>query len=800
MNYEKMTKDELITRLRLHDKEFNDIFGNVAVGIAHVALNGQYLRINKHFCKITGYSEQEILENTFHNITYPDDIDAQYQIRKKVLDGENSSYTIEKRYIKKDDSVIWVNLTVTLIRESCGKPMHFISIIDDVTQRKKDEEKMRKLSHATEYSSATVVITDIEGNIEYANPKFTEITGYRLEEVIGKSPSILKSGRTPPETYNKLWRAITSGNEWRGEFCNKKKNGELYRESASISPVKNDKSITTHFVAVKEDITDRYEANKRLNAQHIVAQVLAESNTLKDASGKILQAICTALEWDLGEMWIFDQQDGVLRNSEIWHMLSLKIREFKSATKHITFPAQVGLPGRVWESAKPLWIEDVVHDTKFVRASIAEREGLHGAFGFPIISGREVLGVICFFSHEIRKPDRDLLDMMSAIGSRIGLFIKRKQAEEALAQSEKLKSLGTIAAGVAHDFNNILGVISGKVQLIELEYESNKQLTDELSTIMRATDDGAKITSKMLRFTKTSRGTTEFVPCNIGDLINQTIDFTEPRWKNMAQARGTNYHIDKEGMKEIPEVLCSPAELREVFINLISNALNAMPDGGILTFSTWSSDDTVFISVSDTGTGMTEDVKKKVFDPFFTTRRPEGTGLGMSTSYSIIEEHGGNINVESEVGKGTTFILSIPHDRETVQRTVLSESSQEIKAQGIRVLVVDDNEDMRSVLDQSLSRIGYNVKTVENGIDALEVSKKESFDIVLCDLVMPDIYGYDVVKALNELEKSPKIGIITGWGEELNPLEKEGLKIDFIVKKPFKISELTKQISNVINE
>ena len=803
MEYEKMTKAELIEMLKLHEEQFKDTLDQVQVGIAYVDLEGQFIKANRRFCDITGYLEQEILKSTYHDITFLDDLDIQYQIRKKVLDGENSSYTIEKRYIKKDNSVIWVSLTVTLIRKPDGKLSYFISIVNDITQRKKAEEKMCKLSHATEYSSVTIVITDIKGNIEYSNPKFTELTGYRLEEAIGKNPRFLQSGKTSVETYNNLWKTITSGGEWKGELCNKKKNGDLYRELVSISPVKNDKDIVTHFVAVKEDITELYKANKRLKAQNVVAQVLAESNTLKEASGKILQAICTALEWDLGEIWIYDQQDGVLRNTEIWHLSSLKIEEFKAATKQITFPAQVGLPGRVWESAKPLWIEDVVYDTTFLRASIAEREGLHGAFGFPVMSGKEVLGVICFFSHEIRQPDNDLLNMMSAIGSRIGLFIKRKQAEEALVQSERLKSLGTITAGVAHDFNNILAVISGKVQLIEMEYENNKQLANELSSIMRAIDDGTEIASKMLRFTNTSRGTTKFVPFNIGDLINQTIDFTKPRWNNMALTNGIHYHIDREGMKEIPEVLCNPAELREVFINLISNALNAMPDGGSLSFCTWSDENTVFISISDTGTGMTEEVKKKVFDPFFTTRRPEGTGLGMSTSYCIIEEHGGKIDIESEVGQGTTFILSIPNDKKKVQQTVLPESSQETKEtkenkenKGLRVLVVDDNEGMRSVLDQSLSRIGCNVKTVENGTDALELSKREEFDIVLCDLVMPDICGYDVVKALNELEKSPKIGIITGWAEELIPLEKEVLEIDFIVKKPFKLSELSKQIND----
>jgi two-component system cell cycle sensor histidine kinase/response regulator CckA len=563
MDYGKMTKIELIRKLMTYEEQFTNTFEQVAVGIAHVDLNGQFIKINRHFCDIIGYSEQEILKSKFHSITYPDDIYIQNQFRNKVLDGENTSYTIEKRYIRKDNSLIWVNLTVTLIRKPSSEPHYFISIIKDITEQKK--------------------------------------------------------------------------------------------------------------------------AEKRLNAQHAVTQVLAESATLGEIAPKILQAICETLEWDHGEIWEIDHLKNVLYNTESWHVPSVKVQEFIDATKQITFPQKVGLPGTVWDSAEPLWIADATHDTNFPRASFALKAGLHGAFGFPIIIGSEVLGTICFYSHEIREPDNDLLEMMMVIGSQIGLFIKRKQAEEALLRSEKLQSLGTITAGIAHEFNNMLTIISCNAQWLEEGRKDDKELMDTLCTIMRATNDGIEISRKMLKFAKTDKNTEKFTPFNINELIDQAIDFTMPRWKNEAKVKSVNYHMDTEGMRMVPYILCNPTEIREVFVNIINNALDAMPDGGTNTVTTRcvrneelgieskrenASDlqtqsaefkcDFVEITFADTGEGMPEEVMKNIFEPFFSTKKAVGTGLGMSISYGIITSHGGKIELESEVGKGTKFILKFP--------------------------------------------------------------------------------------------------------------------------------------------
>ena len=378
-------------------------------------------------------------------------------------------------------------------------------------------------------------------------------------------------------------------------------------------------------------------------------------------------------------------------------------------------------------------------------------------------------------------------------------IMKRKKLEVALFQSEKLKSIGTITAGISHEYNNILAIISGNVQLIQNTYNDHKGLLDSLHIIMKAVNDGAEISNKMLEFAKTKVDTTEYVIDDISDLIKQSIDFTKPRWKNMAQANGVNYYIDMEGVREKSEVSCNSTEIREVFINIIHNAMEAMPEGGRISFSTWNKDDVVFVRVSDTGKGMTEDVRKKIFDPFFTTRRPQGAGLGMSIVYSIMSRHNGSIEVNTKIGRGSTFTLQLPVVTRVDIIREISETEQVSKSNGLHILVVDDDEPICDILDKFLSREGHMVRTVDNGAEAIVLARVNSYDLVLCDMVMPEVYGYDVIKALNQLERIPKIGVITGWGEQLKPVGGETFKVDFVLKKPFDFSEMSILINNVFN-
>ncbi|GJQ57242.1 MAG: hypothetical protein SCALA701_00430 [Candidatus Scalindua sp.] len=398
------------------------------------AETGIIIDANKRAEELIGFPLEEII-GMHKKELHPEGEYAYYEriFYEQAYQGSAISENIV--VINKDGIRIPVEVSASAFEWGGKRFLH--GIFRDITERKRANEQIHKLSHAIDHSTSVVVITDIRGNIEYVNPKFTELTSFTRDEAIGKNPRVLKTPNTPPELYRELWKTILSGNEWRGEFCNRKKGGDLYWESASISPVRNAENVITHFIAIKEDITEKKRAESRMSTQHMVTKILAESGSIREASPKILQAICTALEWDFGEIWLINQEDNVLSVSDFWHKPSRVFDEFITVTKQISFPSKIGLPGRVWEISKPVWIEDVIRDTNFPRTAVAEKEGLHGAFGVPITNGNEVLGTICFFSHDIRQPDKDLLEMMVAIGIQIGLFIKRKQSDQLLKESEE---------------------------------------------------------------------------------------------------------------------------------------------------------------------------------------------------------------------------------------------------------------------------------------------------------------------------------------------------------------------------
>jgi two-component system, cell cycle sensor histidine kinase and response regulator CckA len=272
--------------LREREEQFSAMFQLASIGMAQADVRtGQFLRVNDKMCAITGYSADEMLKLRLSEITHPEDRERDWEAFQRVVRREAPDYRLEKRYLRKDGTPVWVNVNMTVIRDADGLPARTIATIEDITERRQAEDKLRQLSRAVDQSPSSIVITDPAGDIEYVNPKFIELTGYTLAEVLGKNPRVLKSGEKSPEAYRELWQTITAGKEWRGEFHNKKKNGELYWESASISPIRDRAGRVTHYVAVKEDITARKQTEAERDQliqdlQNALANVKALSGLL----------------------------------------------------------------------------------------------------------------------------------------------------------------------------------------------------------------------------------------------------------------------------------------------------------------------------------------------------------------------------------------------------------------------------------------------------------------------------------------------------------------------------------------
>ncbi|GAX60711.1 hypothetical histidine kinase protein [Candidatus Scalindua japonica] len=372
---------------------------------------------------------------------------------------------------------------------------------------------------------------------------------------------------------------------------------------------------------------------------------------------------------------------------------------------------------------------------------------------------------------------------------------ERKKTEQALIQSEKLKAMGVMTSGISHEFNNILAVIKGFSLLLKQKYEDHKEIYDKIEVILQSVTDGTKIVDRMQSFTMNKTDGTTFTPLDVRKLIEQVIELSKPRWKTISEAHGITYYIDKKGMKSVSNICGDSTELRQVILNIINNSLDAMPEGGHLSFSTWNEERNVCFSISDTGEGMYDDIRKNIFDPFLTTKMPIGAGLGMSICYGIIKRHGGEIDVESEVGVGTTVTTRLPISKEDCDFVTRPEQQHEPGVMNLRILVIDDEQTVCELLSEFLSQEGQNVKSVSSGKEAIKLLKSESFDIVLCDLVMPEVSGREVIRMLDTLNKRPKVGLITGWSEEKEIFSMEDMKVDFVVKKPFDLSELTKCIN-----
>jgi CheY-like chemotaxis protein len=286
-------------------------------------------------------------------------------------------------------------------------------------------------------------------------------------------------------------------------------------------------------------------------------------------------------------------------------------------------------------------------------------------------------------------------------------------------------------------------------------------------------------------------------------LIADLTNVTQPRWKEQTQRKGIRVELTKK-LGKIPRILGNPSELREVMTNIVFNAVDAMPDGGEITITTAiQAEDWVEIRIADTGIGMTEEVRKRVFDPFFTTKGVTNTGLGMSVSYGIVKRHGGEILIESEPGKGTTFIVHLPTgymneipDEKAVRPVPVTPLT--VEAGGARILVIDDEDSVRKILYQMLKAKGYQVVVASSGEEGIERFREESFDLVFTDLGMPKMSGWEVARVLKGIDPKVPVALITGWGVELNKDKMKESGIDLVVSKPFNFDQVVRLVSEAM--
>ncbi|MEW5694103.1 MAG: ATP-binding protein [Candidatus Hydrogenedentota bacterium] len=378
-----------------------------------------------------------------------------------------------------------------------------------------------------------------------------------------------------------------------------------------------------------------------------------------------------------------------------------------------------------------------------------------------------------------------------------------KTSREKISQQEHLRSLGQMASGIVHDFNNALTTIMGFTELLLInpnDRENRKNLKKYLKIIYTAATDAANIVNRLKEFYRTKRDKDEIIePLDINQIIKDTIFISKPRWKEEVEAKGITITI-KTKLDKIPIIYGDISEMREVFINLIFNAVDAMPSGGkiFITTTACKKDNTITISVRDTGIGMSKEVCDHCFDPFFTTKSDKGSGLGLSVVFGIITRYNGRIEVESEKGKGTTFLIKLP----VISKEVYESPDKELKdiMTPMNILVIDDNPGVRKIITKYLKIMGHSVDDMNNGYSALQHFKIKKYDLVITDRAMPKMSGDQLAGKIKRLSPTTPIILLTGFGEIMKAEDDLPSNVDYILGKPITSSTLRKSILKVIND
>jgi PAS domain S-box-containing protein len=662
-----------------------------------------------------------------------------------------------------------------------------------------------------------ICVAGLDGYFKRVNKAWTDVLGYTKEELLTQPWINLVHPDDRQATIAEAAKVFQGHRTLRFRNRCRSKNGS-FRWIVWTAAAPPDGKF---FYATGRDVTEIKRDEDLLIAQYAVTRVLAEAPSLHKAALQILKNICETLEWAVGTVWQLDKKEGVLRCVETWHIPTAKVSEFLAVTRSRTFDRGTGLPGRVWENADALWIEDVTRDTNFPRASVASKESLHSAFGFPILLGDEVLGVLEFFSHQIRQPDTKLLKLLSAVGSQIGQFIERTEAETALrvytcelesakqVAEEATKAKSEFLANMSHEIRTPMNAIVGMTELA-LGTSLTGEQREYLGTIKDSADALLALINDLLDFSKIEARKFDLDKrdFHLRDTLEDTVRLLAPRAHQKDLELGCHIQAD------LPDrVFGDPIRLRQIVINLVGNAIKFTDKGEVMLHveRQGQSESTLDLHffVSDTGIGIPEEKQQTIFEAFeqvdsSTTRKYGGTGLGLSISAALVKLMGGTMWVESKVRQGSKFHFTVVLELKKSEAEHLPKAGQEFI--DLPILVVDDNASNRRILKEILTNWHMKPTLANSGAEALTTletgNSANSFALVILDVHMPDMDGFAVAEQIRNSRRHQgiKVILLTSASRPSDVARCRELGVCDYLSKPIKQSELFDAIVTAMTE
>ena len=796
-------------QVELHSDLYREIFDHSREAIAIIDRDGYYIQQNGAHYTLLGYPDDDLEGKTLANEVDPET----FAEIKRQLDGsgEFSGEIICRTKVGDERNI---ELSVFTMRSGLGEPLCYVCIKRDISRRKRDEVALRRsqseLTDFFENASIGLQWLSADGTILRANQAELDLLGYTREEYIGHN---VVDFHYDQEAVEDILERVRRGDVIRDYEA------RLRCKDGSIKNVRIDSSSYfeegkfVHARCFTRDITDRRRTEHRLALQYAITRIVSRSIDFVEGTHEVLETVCESLGWQVGVLWAVDHQDEVLRCVDVWHDSVLDLGEFENACRNRTFARQIGLPGRIWSWGRPAWIPNLKKDANFPLGPLAERAGLRATFGFPILLGEEVIGVIEFFSQEIRQPDEALLEMIGSVGSQIGQFQERKRAEEKLAHllvrersaradAEKANRLkDEFLATLSHELRTPLNAVIGWSRMLKSGRLDQDSATHAIDVIERNAWAQKQIIEDILDVSRVITGKLQLHlgPVNLVAVVNAALDAVRPAFEAKDISVETHY---QEGLK----IVTGDADrLQQVVWNLLSNASKFTPPGGEVGITITQDRTHADIEISDTGPGIAPDFLPHVFERFrqadgSTTRLHGGLGLGLAIVRHLVELHGGLIGVENaSVRSGAVFTVKLPLPSGEVplpasQATSPAEHPADMDLQDLKILVVEDELDALDLLSIDLREHGAKVIGVASAAEALELLREKEFDLIISDIGMADTDGYSLIKQVREREGKDEQHIpaiaLTAYARAQDRIRAIAAGYNTHVAKPVEIREL----------